>query len=84
MGDIASGSKFGQPTLWIEMTDSPVSGLRDTRNIFGTYPSCCRSDDMDRSFVVTHPASPEDVPAKYKKFRDEEDGVIKVFLRPGS
>jgi threonine dehydrogenase-like Zn-dependent dehydrogenase len=39
---------------------------------------------MDRSFVVTHPASPEDVPAMYKKFRDEEDGVIKVFLRPGS
>jgi threonine dehydrogenase-like Zn-dependent dehydrogenase len=43
-----------------------------------------RSDDIDPSFVVTHPASPEDAPAMYKKFRDKEDGVIKVVLRPGS
>jgi threonine dehydrogenase-like Zn-dependent dehydrogenase len=26
--------------------------------------------DMDPSFVVTHPASLEDAPAMYKKFRD--------------
>jgi len=24
-----------------------------------------------------------DAPAMYKKFRDKEDGVIKVVLRPG-
>jgi threonine dehydrogenase-like Zn-dependent dehydrogenase len=39
--------------------------------------------DIDPSFVVTHPASLEDAPAMYKKFRDKEDGVIKVVLRPG-
>jgi threonine dehydrogenase-like Zn-dependent dehydrogenase len=38
---------------------------------------------IDPSFVITHPASLEDAPAMYKKFRDKEDGVIKVFLRPG-
>jgi threonine dehydrogenase-like Zn-dependent dehydrogenase len=39
--------------------------------------------EIDPSFVVTHPASLEDAPAMYKKFRDKEDGVIKVMLRPG-
>jgi threonine dehydrogenase-like Zn-dependent dehydrogenase len=38
--------------------------------------------DIDPSFVVTHPASLEEAPAMYKKFRDKEDGVIKVVLRP--
>jgi threonine dehydrogenase-like Zn-dependent dehydrogenase len=38
--------------------------------------------EIDPSFVVTHPASLEDAPAMYKKFRDKEDGVIKVMLRP--
>jgi threonine dehydrogenase-like Zn-dependent dehydrogenase len=37
---------------------------------------------IDPSFVVTHPASLEDAPAMYKKFRDKKDGVIKVVLRP--
>ena len=39
--------------------------------------------EIDPSFVVTHPASLEDAPEMYKKFRDKEDGVIKVVLRPG-
>ena len=38
---------------------------------------------IDPSFVVTHPASLEDAPEMYKKFRDKKDGVIKVLLRPG-
>jgi threonine dehydrogenase-like Zn-dependent dehydrogenase len=38
--------------------------------------------EIDPSFVVTHPASLEDAPEMYKKFRDKEDGVIKVVLRP--
>jgi threonine dehydrogenase-like Zn-dependent dehydrogenase len=37
---------------------------------------------IDPSFVVTHPASLEDAPEMYKKFRDKEDG-IKVVLWPG-
>lgn len=39
--------------------------------------------EIDPSFVVTHPASLEDAPAMYEKFRAKEDGVIKVILRPG-
>jgi threonine dehydrogenase-like Zn-dependent dehydrogenase len=42
-----------------------------------------QAGDIDPSFVVTHPASLEDAPAMYKKFRDKEDGVIKVVMRPG-
>lgn len=38
---------------------------------------------IDPSFVVTHPASLEDAPELYKKFRDKKEGVIKVVLRPG-
>jgi threonine dehydrogenase-like Zn-dependent dehydrogenase len=38
---------------------------------------------IDPSFVVTHPASLEDAPEMYKKFRDKKDGVIKVVMRPG-
>jgi threonine dehydrogenase-like Zn-dependent dehydrogenase len=37
---------------------------------------------IDPSFVVTHPASLQDAPEMYKKFRDKKDGVIKVVLRP--
>jgi threonine dehydrogenase-like Zn-dependent dehydrogenase len=39
--------------------------------------------EIDPSFVVTHPASLEDAPEMYKKFRDKEAGVIKVVMRPG-
>jgi threonine dehydrogenase-like Zn-dependent dehydrogenase len=42
-----------------------------------------QAGDIDPSFVITHPASLEEAPAMYKKFRDKEDGVIKVVLRPG-
>ena len=34
-----------------------------------------QAGDIDPSFIVTHPASLEDAPAMYKKFRDKEDGV---------
>jgi threonine dehydrogenase-like Zn-dependent dehydrogenase len=38
--------------------------------------------EIDPSFVVTHPASLEEAPEMYKKFRAKEDGCIKVVLRP--
>jgi threonine dehydrogenase-like Zn-dependent dehydrogenase len=37
---------------------------------------------IDPSFVITHPASLEDAPEMYAKFRDKEEGVIKVVMRP--
>jgi threonine dehydrogenase-like Zn-dependent dehydrogenase len=39
--------------------------------------------EIDPSFVITHPVSLEEAPTMYKKFRDKEDGVVKVFMRPG-
>ena len=39
--------------------------------------------EIDPSFVVTTRASLEDAPKMYQKFRDKQDGVIKVVLRPG-
>ena len=38
---------------------------------------------IDPSFVVTHPTSLENAPQMYQRFRDKQDGVIKVMLRPG-
>jgi threonine dehydrogenase-like Zn-dependent dehydrogenase len=39
---------------------------------------------IDPSFVVTHSVGLEEAPSMYKKFRDKEEGVIKVFMRPGA
>jgi threonine dehydrogenase-like Zn-dependent dehydrogenase len=41
------------------------------------------AEEIDPSFVVTHPASLEDAPEMYRKFRDKESGVIKVVMKPG-
>ena len=37
---------------------------------------------IDPSFVITHRAGLEDGPELYKKFRDKEDGCIKVVMTP--
>lgn len=39
--------------------------------------------EIDPSFVITHTVGMEDGPEMYKKFRDKEDGCIKVVLKPG-
>lgn len=41
------------------------------------------SGEIDPSFVITNSVSLEEAPTMYKKFRNKEDGVIKVFMRPG-
>ena len=37
---------------------------------------------IDPSFVITHRAPLDDAPDLYKKFRDKQDGCIKVVLKP--
>jgi len=37
---------------------------------------------IDPSFVITHRVPLSEAPAAYKKFRDKEDGCIKVVLKP--
>lgn len=41
-----------------------------------------QNGEIDPSFVITHKVKLEDAPAAYKKFRDKEDGCIKVVLIP--
>jgi threonine dehydrogenase-like Zn-dependent dehydrogenase len=38
--------------------------------------------EIDPSFVITHRVKLKDAPDAYKKFRDKEDGCIKVVLTP--
>ena len=38
--------------------------------------------EIDPSFVITHTTPLEHAPEMYKKFRDKEDGCIKVVLKP--
>lgn len=39
--------------------------------------------DIDPSFVVADQASLEEAPEMYRKFRDKQDRVIEVVMRPG-
>lgn len=41
-----------------------------------------QAGEIDPSFVITHRARLEDGPELYKKFRDKEDGCIKVVMTP--
>ncbi len=41
------------------------------------------SGEIDPSFVITHKEPLENAPEAYKKFRDKQDGCIKVVLVPG-
>jgi threonine dehydrogenase-like Zn-dependent dehydrogenase len=38
--------------------------------------------DIDPSFVITHRAGLEAGPDLYRKFRDKQDGCVKVVMRP--
>jgi threonine dehydrogenase-like Zn-dependent dehydrogenase len=40
------------------------------------------SGEIDPSFVITHRVRLADAPKAYEKFRDKEDGCIKVVLKP--
>jgi threonine dehydrogenase-like Zn-dependent dehydrogenase len=39
---------------------------------------------IDPSFVITHTVPLEEGPEMYKRFRDKEDGCIKVVMKPGA
>ena len=41
-----------------------------------------QSDEIDPSFLITHTEPLENAPAMYQKFRNKEDGCIKVVLKP--
>jgi threonine dehydrogenase-like Zn-dependent dehydrogenase len=41
-----------------------------------------QSGEIDPSFVITHRATLEEGPTLYQRFRDKEDGCVKVVMRP--
>ena len=41
-------------------------------------------EKIDPSFVITHRAGLSEGPELYKKFKDREDGCIKVVMKPGT
>ncbi len=41
-----------------------------------------QNGEIDPSFVITHREKLEDAPAAYEKFRDKQDGCVKVVLIP--
>lgn len=38
--------------------------------------------DVDPSLIITHRMSLDEAPEGYKKFRDKQDGCVKVVLQP--
>lgn len=38
--------------------------------------------EIDPSFIITHRLDLQEAPAAYEKFRDKEDGCVKVVLKP--
>jgi threonine dehydrogenase-like Zn-dependent dehydrogenase len=38
--------------------------------------------EIDPSFVITHQATIDDAPEMYRRFRDKQDGCIKVVMKP--
>ena len=43
-----------------------------------------QNGEIDPSFVITHTMGLEDAPEGFAKFRNKEDGCIKIVLKPGS
>jgi threonine dehydrogenase-like Zn-dependent dehydrogenase len=64
--------RHSQPRSW-------VTPLRDSLE---PLMRKIESGEIDPSGIITHVARLEDGPALYKKFRDKEDGCIKVVMKP--
>ncbi len=58
------------------------TGQTHTHRYIKPLMSKIESGEIDPSFVITHQIGLDAAPDAYKKFRDKEDGCIKVFIRP--
>jgi threonine dehydrogenase-like Zn-dependent dehydrogenase len=58
------------------------TGQTHTHRYLGPLLEKVQRGEIDPSFVITHRASLSEGPDLYKKFRDKEDGCIKVLLTP--
>jgi threonine dehydrogenase-like Zn-dependent dehydrogenase len=57
-------------------------GQTHVKRYLGDLLALIEDGSIDPSFVITHRARLEDGPELYKKFRDKEDGCIKVVMTP--
>ena len=58
------------------------TGQTHTHRYLGPLLEKVQRGEIDPSFVITHRAGLPEGPDLYKKFRDKEDGCIKVVLTP--
>ncbi len=58
------------------------TGQTHTHRYFAPLLEQVQSGEIDSSFVITHRGGLDQGPDLYKKFRDKEDGCIKVVLTP--
>jgi threonine dehydrogenase-like Zn-dependent dehydrogenase len=94
-GDVRKGGTISIPGVYVGMGDKiPIGAAMNKGLTFKTGQTHVQAytrpllekivaGKIDPSFVVTHPTSLENAPEMYKRFRDKQDGVIKVVLRPG-
>ena len=58
------------------------SGQTHVHRYFKPLMDKIEAGDIDPSFLITHRLPLSEAPAAYKKFRDKEDGCVKVVLTP--
>jgi threonine dehydrogenase-like Zn-dependent dehydrogenase len=58
------------------------TGQTHTHRYLAPLLAKIEAGEIDPSFVITHRVTLEDGPEMYRKFRDKEDGCIKVVIRP--
>jgi len=58
------------------------SGQTHVHRYFKPLMAAIESNKIDPAGIITHRAKLADAPAMYKKFRDKEDGCIKVVMTP--
>lgn len=58
------------------------SGQTHVQKYMDELMSLIAEGEFDPSFIITHRLKLEDGPEAYKKFRDKEDGCIKVVMHP--
>jgi threonine dehydrogenase-like Zn-dependent dehydrogenase len=57
-------------------------GQTHAQNYLSPLLQRIENGEIDPSFVITHRLPLREAPTAYKKFRDKEDGCIKVFMTP--
>ena len=58
------------------------TGQTHVQHYLGPLMNMIRNELIDPSFVITHNLKLDDAPEAYEKFRNKDDGCIKVVMKP--